>query len=231
MASLACRKMTIGFAWLLMEEMFEFKDASMAGWLYFRPYLASDMRVFAKQVSDYSKLHFNLSVRPDSVNLPFSTALHDAIMLYAHAGTKLMSEGGNLQDGEAVTAAVRNISFIGVGGSVVVLDSQGDRIESYEVMNYVQGADGGMNSVPVGAYSHADQQYRAYERAVVWPGNTTQVLIDYISGGPVMHVASQALLMHLVGYIRGTLGDLGKMSALIGGLGTRTSASATCMLT
>ena len=103
-------------------------------------------------------------------------------MLYAHAGTKLMSEGGNLQDGEAVTAAVRNISFIGVGGSVVVLDSQGDRIESYEVMNYVQGADGGMNSVPVGVYSHTEHQYRAYERAVVWPGNTTEVPMDYVSG-------------------------------------------------
>ena len=184
MALLARRKsMTIGFAWLLMVDTSdEFKDTSMVGWVYFTPFLASNMRAFAKQVSDYSKLHFNLSVRPDLVNLPFSTALYDAIMLFAHAGTKLMSERGNLQDGKAVTAAVRNISFMGVGGSAVVLDRQGDRIESYEVMNYVHRGDNRMNSVPVGVYSHTEHQYRSYDRAVVWPGNTTEVPIDYVSG-------------------------------------------------
>ena len=64
------------------------------------------------------------------------------LMLYAHATTKLMSEGGDMRDGEAVTAAVRTTSFTGVGGTVVALDSNGDRVESYDVMNYLVGAEG-----------------------------------------------------------------------------------------
>ena len=140
------------------------------------------MQTFAGQVSDYSKSHFNISISPDSVDLVFSAALHDAIMLYAHAATKLMSDGGNLQDGRAVTAAVRSTSFIGVGGTVVTLDSNGDRIESYEVMNYVLKEGDAMSSVPVGIFNSTKEQYSAYERAVVWPGNTLEVPMDYFSG-------------------------------------------------
>ena len=187
----------IGYAWVNANELPAPHDTQ--GWLYLRSLLPSrGMQAFAEQVSDYTSSGFNVTLSATSVDLTYSTSLHDAIMLYAHAATYVLSKGGNLQDGEAITAAVRNISFMGVGGSAVVLDRQGDRIESYEVMNYVQGADGGMNSVQVGVYSHADQQYRSYDRAVVWPGNTTQVPVDYISGGPVMCVASQALRVLLV---------------------------------
>ena len=109
-------------------------------------------------------------------------ALHDAIMLYAHAATKVLSEGGDLYNGSAMTAAVRSTRFKGVGGSTVVLNEQGDRIESWEVMNYIQGADGRMSSVPVGMYNNTLGQYKAYEQAVVWPGNTIEVPVDYFSG-------------------------------------------------
>jgi hypothetical protein len=93
-----------------------------------------------------------------------------------------MSEGGNLHDGDAITAAVRNTSFTGVAGTVVALDSQGDRIESYEVMNYVLKAGDVMSSVAVGIFNSTLGQYTAYERPVVWPGNTLEVPTDYFSG-------------------------------------------------
>ena len=171
-----------GWAWLVLNDEL-MASADMQSWLYLRPFLASGaMQAFAVQVSEYSKSHFNITVSPDSVDLVFSASLHDAIMLYAHAATKLMSEGGDLQDGGAVTAAVRSTSFIGVGGTVVTLDSNGDRIESYEVMNYVLKEGDMTHSVAVGMYNSTEGQYEAYARAVVWPGNTMEVPLDYFSG-------------------------------------------------
>ena len=133
---------------------------------------------FVEQVSIYSSTGFNITVDPGSVDLTYSTALYDAIMLYARVATTVLSKGGNLRDGEAVTAAVRSTTFEGVGGSAVSLDSSGDRVESYEMMNYVLEAGHGIN-VPVGVYNSTDQQYRASnKRLVVWPGNMTEVPKD-----------------------------------------------------
>jgi hypothetical protein len=103
-------------------------------------------------------------------------------MLYAYSATRVMSEGGNLRDGEAVTVAVRNTTIEGVGGTVVALDSNGDRIELYEVISYVVKAGNVMRSVAVGMFDSMQWQYKAYERAVVWPGNTTEVPVDYSLG-------------------------------------------------
>ena len=61
--------------------------------------------------------------------------LHDAVMLYARAVKQLLKEGGKSRDGQAVTSALRNTTFEGAAG-LVLLDAHGDRIESYEVMNY-----------------------------------------------------------------------------------------------
>ena len=146
------------------------------------------MQAFANHVSDYSKSHFNLTLSPDSVDLTYSAALYDAIMLYAYGATAVMLEGGDLHDGNAVTAAVRNMSFTGAGGTRVALDSNGDRIESYEVMNYVLEEGDVMNSVAVGLYNSTLGQYEAYERAVVWPGRTKEVPTDYSSGNGLMLV-------------------------------------------
>ena len=179
-ASLALREgmTSAGWSWLVVHEVLAVP--AMAGWVFFRALLGSGMQTFAEQVSVYSESFFNLAVSPDSVNLAHASALHDAIMLYVHAATKVMSEGGDLRDGEAVTAAVRNTSFTGVGGTLVALDRNGDRIASFEVMNYVLEVDGVMGSVPVGLFDIAEQQYRAYERVVVWPGNTTKVPASYV---------------------------------------------------
>ena len=180
-ASLGSREsMTTGWAWLLMEKIVAVKD--MAGWLWFRPFLGSDMQSFAKQVSDYSMSHFNISVAADSVDLAYSVALYDAIMLYAYSAMKVLSEGGDLRDGEAVTAALRNTTIEGVGGTAVALDSNGDRIDSYEVMNFVLEAGNVMQSVAVGIFNSRLQEYKVYERSVVWPGSTLKAPADYFSG-------------------------------------------------
>ena len=39
-----------------------------------------------------------------------------------------------------------------------------------------------MSSVGVGMYDCTLRQYRAYERLLVWPGNSTEVPADYSSG-------------------------------------------------
>ena len=175
--------MSAGWAWFVVEE--KVPVSGMAGWLFFRTFLASEaMQVFVKEVSDYTKSHFNVTVSPESVDITFSAALHDAIMLYAHAATNVLAEGGDLHDGETVTKAVRSTRFEGVGNIMVALDQHGDRIDHYEVMNYVAGADGAVESVPVGLLNSTMQEYMAYERAVVWPGITVKVPVDYFSGQP-----------------------------------------------
>ena len=176
-SSATSNSMHIGWAWFVLEE------SPIAGWLYVQPLIPSEgMAAFAEKVSGYSKTRFNITLPADSVDLTYSAALHDANMLYAHAATKVLSEGGDLHDGYAVTKALRSTTFEGVGKIVVTLDQNGDRIESYEVINYLLDADGAMVRVPVGMYSSKAKQYRAYDQAVVWPGGTTEVPTDYVSG-------------------------------------------------
>ena len=101
-------------------------------------------------------------------------------MLYAHAVTKVLSKGNDWRDGQAVTVAMRSTIFEGAGGTVVALDQNGDRIESYQVMNYVSGLDndGEIGSVPVGIVHNAAEH--EWHREVVWPGNTTDIPIDWV---------------------------------------------------
>jgi ABC-type branched-subunit amino acid transport system substrate-binding protein len=127
-ASIARKEgMTNGWGWL--RPWAAVGSADMHGWLHIAQLLPSEgMLAFAKQVSDYSKSHFKVVSSPDSVDLAYSAALHDAVMLYAHAATAVMSKGGDLHNGRAVAAAVHSTKFTGVGGTVVALDSNGDRM-------------------------------------------------------------------------------------------------------
>jgi hypothetical protein len=169
-----------GWAWVLTEGLYSAVLEQMQGWVYVLPLLPSDgLQAFAEKVGNYSKSRFGVPLSTaQAVDLTYSQTLYDAVMLYAHAATKVLSEGGDLRDGQAVTAAVRSTTFEGVGGSAVVLDENGDRVESYEIMNYVVGADGAISGVPVGKYDSTERQYTAYERAVVWPGSTMEVPKD-----------------------------------------------------
>ena len=175
-------QMMRGWGWILLAS--NVPTAQIQGWLYLRPFLPSEgMQAFAKQVSDYTKLYFNVTTSPELVDLTYSVALHDAVMLYAHAATKVLSEGGSLQDGHAVTAAVRSTTFKGVGNRTVALDENGDRIESYEMINYLLGTDSAMYSVPVGLYIGARQQYQPVGEAILWPpGDVLEPPTDYIAG-------------------------------------------------
>ena len=119
-----------GWAWVSVPSRLPLVPV-IQGWLYLRPLLPSDgSQVFTQMVSKFSKSHFNVTVVPASVDLAYSAALFDAIMLYAHAATKMMPEGGDLRNGEAMTAAVRRTTT-GAGDALVVLDSKGDRVKSY----------------------------------------------------------------------------------------------------
>ena len=154
--------------------------SGMLGWLWTRPLVPSEgMHLFAEQVSDYSASSFNITISANDVDIAYSAALFDAIMLYARAATKVLSEGGRVHNGQAVSEAVRSTIFEGAGG-LVALDKNGDLVRSYEVLNYVVDGNGGMGSVSVGVYNTTALQYTA-KHAVVWPGNTSKTPIDYYS--------------------------------------------------
>ena len=176
--------MTDGWAIVMLEKTIIGEMAeNYLGWLYLQQFLPpTHAQAFSEQVSDYTQSRFDITVSPDDVDLTYSVALHDAVMLYAHAATKVLSEGGELHNGSAVAQAVLSTKFEGVGGTIVALDDRGDRIESYEVMNYVMEANGAIGSVPVGAYSTLQQQYEPSGRAVLWPGRTAKVPVAYASG-------------------------------------------------
>ena len=157
----------------------------LLGWIFFNVALPKQDQLedFASDVKNLNRIVFNVTTDSKlSAHDEGLLALHDAIMLYAHAVTAMLSQGGDLRDGKEMTAAVRNTTFTGVGGSLVALDSNGDRVESYEVMNYVQGEGDVMISVAVGMFNSTQGHYRAYARQVVWPGNTLEVPTDYFSG-------------------------------------------------
>ena len=102
------------------------------------------------------------------------------LLQYAHSATKVLAEGGDLSDGQAITEALQSTTIEGVGESVVALDQSGDRIESYAMMSYLLGAGDTMQSLAIGVYDHSTRQYQASEIQVVWPGSTTIPPADYV---------------------------------------------------
>ena len=60
------------------------------------------------------------------------------------------------------------------------------QIGPFEVVNYVFAGDS-MASVPVGFYNGTTQRYNS-DAAVVWPGNSTDVPVDYFPEKPI-HLA------------------------------------------
>ena len=196
-SSAALESMTKNWGWIglgPLERSLEVSappPSSMQGWLYFRPVFPSvDLKTFAEHVSYHSKSNVGFDISAESVDLTSNVPLYNAYnaynaaMLYARAVTSVMSEGGNFYDGSEVTAAMRNMTFAGVGDSAVTLDPvTGDLSESYEVMNYVFKAQGGMGSMPVGVFNRSSSSYFAYKREVVWPGNiTVEVPVDHLPG-------------------------------------------------
>ena len=175
--------MSAGYAWLLVEGSSTVSKAQL-GWLYLTNFFQVDKRrEFHSRVKDYDTMvRFNLSVDAKAPVDEFAAPLYDAIELYARAATKVLSDGGDVVDGTAVTAALRNTSFVGVEGVAVNLDGHGDRLGSYIAMSYVRGADGEVASVRVGVFNHTLQQYSAIINDLVWPGESLDVPDDYAEG-------------------------------------------------
>ena len=46
-------------------------------------------------------------------------------------------------------------------------------------MNYVM-EQRGIDSVPVGVYNSTLKQYKAYKRAILWPGNVTEAPLGFL---------------------------------------------------
>ena len=92
-----------------------------------------------------------------------------------------MSEGGDVDDGSAIVEAMTKTSFQGILRESVELDENGDAIEPYAVMNYVEQEDGSMRGVEVGVYSTGQLDLRVDE--VKWPGKGSVVPLD--TPGPV----------------------------------------------
>ena len=88
----------------------------------------------------------------------------------------VLSQNGSLTNGTAVTAALWNTTFEGLQGEYVRLDAHGDRVTSYEIMNYVAGAAGNVSSVPVrvGLYNSTSERYTP-KKEIAWPGGTNEV--------------------------------------------------------
>ena len=157
----------------------------LQGWVFFRNVRPTGPQLdgFVEEVKTMNRLVFNVTADPDlSAYDEGLLPMHEAIMLYAHAATKVLAEGGNLHNGLLVTGAIRSTTFVGLGGSSIALDQHGDRIESYEAVNYVIKMDGELTRESVGLYNSTLKQYTAYARAAVWPGNTTNVPADNFSG-------------------------------------------------
>ena len=73
--------MISGYGWITTDERPQ-TVLQMQGWLYVRPLLPSEgMQAFAEQVRDYSKSHFESEISADSVDLIYSAALYNAVLL------------------------------------------------------------------------------------------------------------------------------------------------------
>ena len=132
------------------------------------------MSEFDAQVKIYSQTHFNLTI-PAAVS-SYAASLFDAVLLFAHAATRVLASGGNVRDGTALVKAMTNISFEGIQQRRVELDANGDAIEPYSIMSYLEQADGEMGGVEVGQYASRKLKLRVAD--VRWPGNTTRVPAD-----------------------------------------------------
>ena len=203
-----------GWAWIAVEDLGS--DEELVGWLTMRPLLLSEgMQAFAEQVSEYTGSHFNLSLGPDSVDLVHGVALHDAVLLYAHAATTMLSHA-DIHDGKAVTAAVRSTVFESAVSGRVALDRNGDRNQSYQVMNYVM-VDGGVSTELVGSFDSNEGRYTANGRAVVWPGDSDVVPVDQVvherrecEKGEFLSAATESCRPCAPGYFRSKRNSLDK---------------------
>lgn len=149
---------------------------ALHGWLFFMPKQAPPQQSaeFHRQVRAYGQKHFGLSPAQAAVDL-YAAELFDAVYLFAHAATRVMEAGGDVSSGAQMMQVMRNISFVGIQQRTVALDANGDAIQPYSVMNYVE-ENAEMRSVEVGWYESGQLKLKVAD--VRWPGNSSIVPID-----------------------------------------------------
>ena len=149
---------------------------ALHGWLFFMPKQAPPQQSaeFHRQVRAYGQKYFGLSPAQAAVDL-YAAELFDAVYLFAHAATRVMEAGGDVSSGAQMMQVMRNISFVGIQQRTVALDANGDAIQPYSVMNYVE-ENAEMRSVEVGWYESGQLELKVAD--VRWPGNATTVPKD-----------------------------------------------------
>ena len=113
--------MMLGWAWLGVDAVFgavyaaetsllEQAKQAFSGWLYLRPAVvrSTAMDTFYGNVKEYNQKDFNISF--PTVD-PHAAALYDSVYLFAYAATLVLAEGGDVNDGAAMVAAMSQISF------------------------------------------------------------------------------------------------------------------------
>ena len=184
-------EMTSNWAWIIIDNMFNDELAVqnqnindvLQGWISIirTPTQPPALRQFYEQVEKHGQQHFQLNI--SSVD-PHAVRLYDAIYLFAHAATHVLANKGAVSNGTAIVEAMANVSFKGIADRTVQLDSNGDAVESYSLMNYVEGTEGGgIQAVEVGTYESGKLKLRVED--IRWPGNTTQKPQD--TAGPHLH--------------------------------------------
>ena len=98
------------------------------------------------------------------------------MFLYARAATKVLAAGGAVNNGSAIVEAMLSTSFKGIGEQTVELDSNGDAIEPYSLMNYLEFGTGEMQGVAVATY--VSKKLNLQLDLLRWPGNTTHAPLD-----------------------------------------------------
>ena len=127
------------------------EQLSLQGWLSIMPDRSIEHRTdyglptrFLDDVRNYSQRYMNVSFSNvdnkakqwfgSTGEFWYAAALYDAVFLYARAATEVIDNGKNVDGadhpniGEALVAAMKNISFDGMAGHVK-LDANGDLID------------------------------------------------------------------------------------------------------
>ena len=150
----------------------EAAKAAMNHWVYFEP-ISRMPATFFDRVREATRTHFpqqpadtGLDRTGQTLLTRFAGNMYDAIVLYWTAARSNMS----CQSAECTVRAIINSSFYGIGGESMI-DENGDLKESIQVMNYLIGPNGEMQSTQIGLYDVLDQRYTPLRNSTVeWPG-------------------------------------------------------------
>ena len=185
MAASGLKMTSSGWAWIASDTVVgaEFKEVeggareeeamrALSGWLYVAIAPGEVPSDFFGRVNEYNRAHFNTSATEFYYRGVYAAAMVNAVLLFAHAATRVLDDGGNVDDGALMFRAMTSLSFEGIQQQPFRLNKNGDAIESYDAMNYVY-ENGAMHSIEIGHF--ADGRYLRTIAEVRWPGGQGHV--------------------------------------------------------